>query len=161
MVIRFDQEKVDPKRIAQIIVSTAALAFAIFLAIWIIDYFNKEINMIALTNLNTFLISSWPILVGFVLIIGLWDYLFRFFKKWLKYAKPLVEGAELVFGLWLVVVFFDGIRIFNTNPQVDFFLKFPNELFFTQFIMVALLIIFIKYSQFFLAQKNIYPDDMD
>ena len=159
MVIKFDQQKIDPKRIAQVIVSTAALAFAIFLAVWIIEYFNKEINMLALTNLNAFLSSSWPIIVGFVLVIGMWDYLFKFYKKWLKYAKPLVEGAELIFGLWLVVVFFNGLRIFNTNTQVDFFLKFPNELFFSQFIMVSLLIIFIKYSQFFIAQREAYSDE--
>ncbi|MFA5931608.1 MAG: hypothetical protein WC821_04850 [archaeon] len=156
MVIDFDDKEINFKKLAQIFISSFALAIALFLAIWVIDYLNKELNMVVLTNLSTFLTGNLLIVVGFVLFIGMWDYVYPFYLKWSKYAKPLVDALSLVFGLWLVVVFLGGLVIFNENPQLNLFLKFPSELFFSQLILIVLLFIFIKYSQFFLYESKSY-----
>jgi len=159
VVINYGKKEIDPKRIIQALFSTAALAFAIFLAVWIIDYFNTEVKMVALTNLVVFLNNNWPIIIGFVLLIQIWEYIYPFYKKWLKYAKPLIDAISLIFGLWLVVVFLNGLRMFNETTQVDFFLRFPHELFFTQLVVVVGLFIFIKYAQFFLYESKKFDDD--
>jgi len=147
-------EKVSAKKIAQIFISSAALGIALLLAIWIIDYFNVELKLVALTNINWFLNAHWMIVVGFVLFIGLWQYLSPFYKKYLTYFQPLVDSIEILFGLWLIVVFLDGLRVFNTSTQAEFFMKFPADLFFNQFVIVVLLVILVKYSQYFLVSNK-------
>ena len=154
MVINFKERELDFKRIMQILLSSAAFAFALFIVIWVIEYFSKEISNIFLTNILTFLNENWPLLIGFVLLIQFWDYLYTLYKGWLKYIAPLISSIELIFGLWLVVVFFGGLTPLNLNEQVNVFLTFINELFFTQFVVIALLILFIKYSQFFFYESK-------
>ena len=158
MVIDFGKKELDFKKIMQIFLSSAAFAFALFILIWVMDYFSKELSNVILSNILTFLNENWPILIGFVLFIQLWEYLFKLYKGWLKYVAPLVSSIELIFGLWLVVVFFGGLTPLNLNEQVNIFLTFVNELFFTQFVVIALLILFIKYSQFFFYESKKIED---
>jgi len=154
MVINFKDKELDFKKIGQILFSSAAFAFALFIVIWIIDYFVKGMPNVILSNILTFLNGNWPILVGFVVFIQLWDYLYFLYKGMLKYINPLMRSIELIFGVWLVVVFFAGLTPLNLNAQVNVFLVFVNDLFFTQFVVIALLILFVKYSQFFFYESK-------
>ena len=158
MVIDFGKRDLDFKKIVQIILSSAAFAFALFIVMWVIDYFSKEFANVILTNILVFLNENWPVLVGFVLIIQLWEYLYSLYKSRLKYFAPLISSVELIFGLWLVVVFFGGLAPLNINEQVNVILKFINDLFFTQFIVIVLLILFVKYSQFFFYESKKFED---
>jgi hypothetical protein len=158
MVIDFGKKELDFKKIMHILLSSVAFAFALFIVIWIVDYFSKELSNVILSNILTFLNENWPLLIGFVVFIQLWEYLFKLYKGWLKYIAPLVSSIELIFGLWLVVVFFGGLTQLNLNPQVNIFLEFINQLFFTQFIVIALLILFIKYAQFFFYESKKIDD---
>jgi hypothetical protein len=148
------EDKISAMKIAQVFVSSAALGVAILLAIWIVNYFNVELKLAALTNLSWFMNAYISVIIGFVLLMGLWQYLYPFYKKQLSYFKPLVESVEILFGLWLIVVFLDGLMIFNTNPQLDFFLKFPAQLFHGQFVILSLLVCLVKYSQFFMSASQ-------
>jgi low affinity Fe/Cu permease len=76
------------------------------------------------------------------------------YKGWLKYVAPFISSIELIFGLWIVVVFFAGLTPLSISEQLNIFLKFANELFFTQFVVVALLILFVKYAQFFFSESK-------
>ncbi len=158
MVIEFKKKELDFKKIGQILFSSAALAFAIFILIWIINYFVKEMPNLILSNILTFLNQNWPILVAFVLLIQLWEYLHFLYKGWLKYLHPLMMSIELIFGIWLVVVILGGLTPLNLNPQVNVFLMFINDLFFTQFVVVSLLILFINYSKFFFYESKKIED---
>lgn len=155
MVIDFGNKKeLDFKRIMQIFFSSAAFAFAIFIAIWVLDYFVKQMPNVLVSNLLNFLNDNWPILVGFVLLIQLWEYLFKLYKGWLKYIAPLMSSIELIFGFWLVVIFLAGLTPLSISEQLNVFLKFANELFFSQFVVIALLILFVKYAQFFFYESK-------
>ena len=158
MVIDFGKKELNFKKVVQIILSSAAFAFALFIVMWIIDYFSKDFSNVILNNILVFLNENWPILVGFVLFIQLWEYLYQLYKNRLKYFAPLVSSVELIFGLWLVVVFFGGLAPLNINEQVNVILKFVNDLFFTQFIVIVLLILFVKYSQFFFYESKKFDD---
>ncbi len=159
MVIDFGKKQLDFKKVIQILFSSAAFALALFIVIWVIDYFSKAMPNVIISNILVFLNENWPILVGFVLLIQLWEYLFQLYKGWLKYIAPFISSVELIFGLWLVVVFFAGLTPLSISEQLNVFLKFANELFFSQFLIVALLILFIKYAQFFFYESK--KNEMD
>ncbi|MEK6959322.1 MAG: hypothetical protein AABW59_04730 [archaeon] len=134
--------------------STAALAFAVFIAMWVIAYFNETMKNAMLTNLNAFLASSWIVIVGFVLIVSVWEYFYPIYYDKMKYGRPAMLAIEFLFGFWLVAVFLDGLRAFVApTDQVNIFLTFPFKLFNEQFVMVALLLLFIHYARFFLRKK--------
>lgn len=154
MVIDFGKKELDFRRIMQIFLSTGALTLALFIVIWVLDYFVKQMPNVIVSNLLAFLNGNWPILIGFVLFIQLWEYLYKLYKGWLTYGAPLVSSIELIFGLWLVVVFFAGLTPLSISEQVNVFLSFANELFYTQFIVICLLILFIKYAQFFFSESK-------
>ena len=158
MVIDFGKKDLDFKKIFQIILSSVAFSLALFIAMWIIEYFSKEIPNAIITNILVFLNENWPVLVGFVLFIQLWEYLYKLYKMRLKYFAPLVSSVELTFGLWLVVIFFAGLAPLNINEQVNIILNFINDLFFTQFVIIVLLILVVKYSQFFFYESKKFDD---
>ncbi len=132
MVIDFGKKEFDFKRVMQIILSTVALVLVIFIAIWIMDYFLVEFPNIVLQNLRNFLNDNWYILAGFVLLKLIWDYLYGLYykNKILRYVNPLINSIELVFGLWLVVVFLSGLTALSISEQLNVFLKFFSDFFF-------------------------------
>lgn len=160
MVIDFGKKEFDFKRVMQIILSTVALVLVIFIAIWIMDYFLVEFPNIVLQNLRNFLNDNWYILAGFVLLKLIWDYLYGLYykNKILRYVNPLINSIELVFGLWLVVVFLSGLTALSISEQLNVFLKFFSDFFFTQFLIIALLILVIKYAQFFFYESKRIKD---
>jgi len=149
-----NQEEIDFRRILHAFVSTAALGIAIFITMWIIDYANKQLQTTILSNINFFLTNSWPIIIGFVLLIQIWEYIYPIRTEKLKYLNPLINAVSILFGLWLVVVFIDGLRFFNQNAQVDLIMAFPAQLFFTQIYWIIGLAILVKYAQFFLKESK-------
>lgn len=159
MAIDFGKKQLDFKRIMQVFFSSAAFTLALFIAMWVISYFAKEMPNVILSNILTFLADNWPVLAGFVLLVQLWEYLFQIYKGWLKYIAPLMSSIELIFGLWLVVVFLAGLTPLSISEQLNVFLKFANELFFSQFLVIALLILFIKYAQFFFYESKKLEED--
>jgi hypothetical protein len=71
MVIDFGKKELDFKKIMHILLSSVAFAFALFIVIWIVDYFSKELSNVILSNILTFLNENWPLLIGFVVFIQL------------------------------------------------------------------------------------------
>lgn len=140
-------------KVFQIIAATLALGLAIFLAIAILDYFGPSLQIPALININEFLKMYWFIIVGYVLLISLWDYFYELYKKQLKYVKPIVDGTSLMFGLWIVVIFLKGLIVFlDPSSQTALFLNFPYDFYVQQFVILYLLFIFVGYSKLFLKK---------
>jgi hypothetical protein len=161
MVIEFKKKGFDFKRVMQILLSSAAMALVIFIVIWVLEYFSKEISNVVLTNFKVFLVDNWPIIVGFVFIKLLWDYLHGLYykNKAIQYTAPLIVSIELIFGFWLVVVFLSGLTALSISEQVNVFLNFAKELFFAQFLVIALLILVVKYAQFFFSESKRNEDE--
>jgi hypothetical protein len=149
-------KKFDFKKLGYALASTLALAFAILLIIGAINYFNKEMNLIVLTNLNVFLIDNWFIIVGFVLFIELWDFFYNIYRKQLRIVKPLVEVISTMFAIWLISVLLNGLRVFliPENNAIDIFLKFPYDFLIEQFAIIFLLILFGNYAKYFFSDSK-------
>ncbi len=154
MVIHYDDEDLDIKKVFQVIAASVALALAIFIAVWVIDYFNASNNMDILSNISLFLTTYWSVIVGFVFLISLWDYVYPIYRKKLKYVKPIIEATSIMFGLWIVATFLKGLLVIvNVGDQAAPFLTLLHDLYFQQFAVLYLLFIFIGYSRFFLGNK--------
>ncbi|MFA6319757.1 MAG: hypothetical protein WCX66_02430 [archaeon] len=160
VVINLDKKEFDFKKLMQLILSSVALALVIFIIIWILDYFLIEFPNIILQNLKIFLNDNWFILVGFVLLKLIWDYIYGLYykNKILNYTNPLIDSIELIFGFWLIIVFLSGLTVLSISEQLNVFLKFFSDLFFTQFLIIALLVLVVKYSQFFFYESKRIKD---
>ncbi|MDD4128805.1 MAG: hypothetical protein PHY04_03665, partial [Candidatus ainarchaeum sp.] len=156
VVINLDKKEFDFKKLMQLILSSVALALVIFIIIWILDYFLIEFPNIILQNLKIFLNDNWFILVGFVLLKLIWDYIYGLYykNKILNYTNPLIDSIELIFGFWLIIVFLSGLTVLSISEQLNVFLNFFSDLFFTQFLIIALLVLVVKYSQFFFYESK-------
>ncbi len=143
----------DIGKVFQILAATMALGLCIFLVIAATDYFNPNSQIPLLANLKEFLNTYWMIIVGFVLLISLWEYIYPLYSKVLKYVKPIIDATSLMFGLWIVSVFLKGLIVFlDQNSQVAIFLNFPHNFFFQQFVVLYLLFTFVGYSKLFLKK---------
>jgi len=131
------------------IISTAALAIAIILVIFIGQYFNEVLNMLWLQALTDFLTTWWFVLIGFVLLVSVWDYIFPFYEDKLQVVKPLIQTIGLVFGLWLVAEFVAALTLLVGE---DFVLQSFRNIFFEFFVWIFLLFLFIKYAQYLLKK---------
>ncbi|HPM86280.1 MAG: hypothetical protein PHO61_02645 [Candidatus ainarchaeum sp.] len=160
VVINLDKKEFDFKKLMQLILSSVALALVIFIIIWILDYFLIEFPNIILQNLKIFLNDNWFILVGFVLLKLIWDYIYGLYykNKILNYTNPLIDSIELIFGFWLIIVFLSGLTVLSISEQLNVFLNFFSDLFFTQFLIIALLVLVVKYSQFFFYESKRIKD---
>lgn len=148
------EDELDIKKIFQVVAASVALALAIFIAVWVIDYFNAVNEMVILTNISIFLKGYWPIITGFVFLISLWDYVYPIYRDKLRYVKPVIEATSIMFGLWLVAIFLKGLMVIaDVGEQAAPFLSFLHDLYFQQFVVLYLLFIFIGYSRFFLGKK--------
>jgi hypothetical protein len=160
VVINLDKKEFDFKKLMQLILSSVALALVIFIIIWILDYFLIEFPNIILQNLKIFLNDNWFILVGFVLLKLIWDYIYGLYykNKILNYTNPLIDSIELIFGFWLIIVFLSGLTVLSISEQLNVILNFFSDLFFTQFLIIALLVLVVKYSQFFFYESKRIKD---
>ncbi|MDD3086188.1 MAG: hypothetical protein PHD80_03775, partial [Candidatus ainarchaeum sp.] len=120
VVINLDKKEFDFKKLMQLILSSVALALVIFIIIWILDYFLIEFPNIILQNLKIFLNDNWFILVGFVLLKLIWDYIYGLYykNKILNYTNPLIDSIELIFGFWLIIVFLSGLTVLSISEQL-------------------------------------------
>lgn len=140
----------DLRRLFQIFAASAAMALALFVAVWVVDYFNVTAGLDLLTNLSTFIKSNWYIVVGFIFFISIWEYIYPMYSKKLKYVKPIVDATSLMFGLWLVAIFLKGLAVFvEASSPPALFLGLLHDLYFTQFAVIYLLFIFVGYSKVF------------
>ena len=142
------------KRFAHAFVSTIALAIAIVLAIWIINYFNEFLKMEILTGITDFLVAYGVIIVGMVLLFSVWEYIYPLYKVKLRYVKPLIDAIGLTFGLWIVSVILLGLTVFvGGYPELAPWLSFLNALVLEQFIYIFLLFLFVSYAKFLLNDR--------
>ena len=142
------------KKFAHAIVSSVAFAIALLVVMWIINYFNVTAQIEVLTSILDFLNAYWIVLVAFVLLISLWDYLYSVYKSKLKYIKPAIDAIGILFGLWIIAIILYGLRVFTetTNP-INVFLEFLHTIFYEQTLLLFLLFLFISYSKFFLKDR--------
>jgi len=140
----------DLRRVFQVFAASAAMALALFVAVWVIDYFNVVAGIELLTNLSTFIKNNWYIVVGFIFFISIWEYIYPLYSKKLKYVKPIVDATSIMFGLWLVAIFLKGLVVFvEAASQPALFLGLLHDLYFNQFAIIYLLFIFVGYSKVF------------
>ncbi|MDD3083643.1 MAG: hypothetical protein PHP82_01335 [Candidatus ainarchaeum sp.] len=132
------------------------MAIFFLILIWVIEYFNPAGENIILNHLNLFLLNNWIIIVLFVLIMGVWDYLYRIFgNSRLRYFAPFFDSIGTFFAFWVIGIIFNGLRLFieSDNP-LNIFLAFLHDLVYGQTVLLFLLILFALYSKFFLKNYN-------
>lgn len=151
----FNSKKFSFKKFLQPIVGAGVLAVFLLILIWIFDYLNSELNNFVIFHLHEFFVYNWFYIVGFVLIIGIWDYLYKTFKdSFLRYFAPLFDAFGIFFAIWIISVILNGLRIFiESESQLNLFFSFLHELFYSQPILLALLLILMYYSKFFLKDR--------
>ena len=138
----------------QPIVSSAALAVAILILIWIINYFNEGLKLEVLTGISGFLTTFWWVIVAFVLLISMWDYLYSLYKPKLIYINPLIDSIGLFFGFWLVASILYGLKFFIEPENVaNLFLSIMHDIFYQLNILLFLLFLFISYGKFLLQKR--------
>jgi hypothetical protein len=150
------EPEIDLRKIGQIIASSVALGLAIYLLTWVLDYLNTSFSIAILSNVSVFLKGALYVFIVFVLLIGLWDYLFPKFEEKLKYIKPLVDATSLMFGLWLVAIFFKGLTVLivDSASQIVVILTLLQKLYFEQFAVLYILFILIAYSKMLFMDKK-------
>ncbi len=155
----FDEVYLDKKfsfkRVFQAIVAAGAMAIALLILIWILEYFNPTKENIVLFHLNEFFIYNWYFIAGFVLIIGIWDYLYKIFSTTkIRYFAPFFDALSTFFAVWIIAIILNGLRLFiETDNFLNIFLRFLYDLFYQQTILLFLLLILVFYSKFFLKDR--------
>lgn len=152
----YTSKKFKIKKFLRPIVAALAMAVALLILIWALGYFNQSGDNFILTNLNNFFINNWYFIAGFVLVIGVWDYLYGlYYKKPIRYLAPFFDALSAFFAIWLIAVILNGLRIFiEADNRLNIFLRFLHDLFYEQTILLGLLLILIYYSKFFLHDRN-------
>jgi hypothetical protein len=152
--LAYYREEFNWKEFFHAFVSSAALAVALLISIWVIEYFNESLNLEILTKLAGFLETFWWVIVAFVLLISLWDYVYSLYKPKLKYAKPLIDSIGLFFGFWLIASLFYGLTYFVEPGNVAIlFLTIMHDVFYQLNILLFLLFLFISYGNFLLKTR--------
>ncbi len=150
----YSEKSFSWKKFFHAFISSAALAVALLITIWVINYFNAGLNQPVLAGINDFLIWNWWVLVAFVLLISLWDYFFKLYKQKLRYVKPLIDAIGLIFGFWLVALILYGLKAFvDPADGINLFLNFMHDVFFQLHILLFLLFLFVSYAKFLLTDK--------
>jgi len=151
-----DDFGIDIKKILQIVASSVALGLAIYLVTWVLDYLNTSFSIAVISNISLFLKDSWIIIVGFVFIISLWDYLYPMFKEKLTYIKPIIDATSLMFGLWIVAVILKGLTalLVDQAAQISILLNLLQKLYFEQFVVLYILFVLVAYSKLLWIDKK-------
>jgi hypothetical protein len=149
-------EKFSWKKFLHSFLAAFILAIFFFILIWVVGYFDPIGENIFLTHFNLFLVNNWFFIVGFVFVISIWDYLFGLFKKTkLRYINPFFESFSVFFGIWLISIVINGLKLFvEEGNELNLFLGFLNNLFYSQTLLLFVLILLIYYSKFFLKDNE-------
>jgi hypothetical protein len=152
----YSVKKFNLKRFVRPIIAAFAMAVAMIILIWVFSYFNQGGENIILTHLELFFINNWYYIAGFVLVIGIWDYLYDVYEKTIiRYLAPSFDALSSFFAIWLISVILNGLRIFvNEGDQLNLFLKFLYDLFYQQTILLFVFLILVFYSKFFLNDRS-------
>jgi hypothetical protein len=94
------------------------------------------------------------VIVAFVLLISLWDYLYSLYKPKLVYINPLIDSIGVFFGFWLVASILYGLKFFVEPENVaNLFLSVMHDIFYQLNILLFLLFLFVSYGKFLLQKK--------
>ena len=149
-----EKKEFDFKGLAYPLLRTIALAVAIFIAIWVLNYF-APMKVPVMENLLVFLTNNWYYVVGFVLLVSVWEYVYPLYYKQLKYGAPAIEAISLLFGFWLVAIFLWGMKVFTaSSPEVSTMLQFIGDFFFALEIPIFILFLVVTYARFFMKEKE-------
>ena len=152
----YREQKFSFKIFLRSFVAAGAMAVFLLILIWVLEYFNPAGENFILTHLNLFLIYNWFFIVAFILIISIWDYLYKIFKtSKLRYFAPLFDAFGTFFAIWLIAVLLNALTLF-LDPQniANPFLKFLYDLFYSLPVLLFILILLVYYSKFFLMDRR-------
>lgn len=151
----FNSRKFSFKRFFQPIVASGVMAVFLLILIWVFEYLNADLDNFVIFHLHAFFVYNWFYIAGFVLIIGVWDYLYKTFKdSFLRYLSPIFDAFGVFFAIWIIGVILNGLRIFiESESQLHIFFSFLYDLFYSQTILLAILLVLIYYSKFFLKER--------
>ena len=143
-------DKIDARRLFQLIGGCVAFACALFLLAWIVDYVNIVLDVLILTKVSFFLKNYWVSLTGFVLLAVVWDYVYPLYQKKLVYVKPIVNATLIMFGLWVIAILLKSLtEVMPMDAMAAFGLNLVYTLYYDQFVVIFLLFILIGYSRLY------------
>lgn len=152
----YSERQFSVKKFLRAFVAAGAMAIFLLLLMWVIEYFNPANENIILTKLNLFLVENWLFIVGFILIISVWEYLYGVFKTTkIRYLAPLLDAFGIFFALWLIAVILRGLILFVTadSPFIPV-LRFLYDLVYSQPVLIFVFLILVFYSNFLLTDRN-------
>lgn len=152
----YQEKKFSFKNFFRGFIAAGAMAVFLLILIWVLDYFNPAKENFILTHLNLFLVYNWFYIVIFILIISIWDYLYKIYKNSkLRYFAPLFDAIGTFFAIWLIAVLLNALTLF-LDPQNSLipFLKFLYDLIYSLPILVFVLLLLVFYSKFFLKDRK-------
>lgn len=143
------------KKFIQSFFPAIIIALIIFVLIWAGNYFDPLGENIFLTSFSSFLSNNWLVIILFILVLSVWEYIFKVFRKTkLRYIAPFFDSVGMFFGFWIIALIFYGLKLFIEATELHIFFSFLHDFFYDQTILLFCLIIIINYSNFFLKDRK-------